>query len=80
MDVLLLTALIASFAILVTSHLTLAIGLLRRPPWWRGLVCLVLLPLAVYWGFAEQMRVRVAFWCGALAIYALSWAAISVSP
>ena len=48
-----LAGLVLGFATLVTVHLALALRLiLRERPRWRGLVALVVPPLAVIWAFA----------------------------
>jgi hypothetical protein len=61
--------LLAAFALLVTMHVTLAIGLLRRPPRWRVPVGLIVPPLAAWWGWREKMRVRSALWAIAAVVY-----------
>jgi hypothetical protein len=61
--------LLAAFALLVTMHVTLAIGLLRRSPWWRAPVGFVVPPLAVWWGWQAKMRVRSALWGVAAVVY-----------
>jgi hypothetical protein len=71
-DVRLLAVLVVSFATLVTAHVTIAAGLARRPPRWRALVALVVVPLAPWWGLHERMRWRGALWIGAAIAYAVS--------
>jgi hypothetical protein len=61
--------LLTAFATLVTMHLTLAIGLLRRAPRWRAALGLVVPPLAPWWGWREKMRVRSALWGVAAVVY-----------
>ena len=58
----LFVALVVAFAALVSTHATLAAGLLARRPRWRGLVALVVPPLAPWWGWQERMRVRGVLW------------------
>lgn len=58
-------ALLSSFALFVTAHGALALGLIRSPDHgWRG--WLVLLPitfwLAPYWGYRRGLRGRVVWW------------------
>ncbi len=73
-DLLVVVSLSASFATMVTALVTLAYGMLHRPPRWRALVALVAPPLAIYWGFHEKMRFRsVSLIVGALA-YAVAFA------
>ena len=73
--------LLTSFALWLTSHLSLAWGIARRhSPRWHGLV--VLLPvvawLAPYWGFREGMALRASIWCLSLGAYIISlWAALA---
>ncbi len=70
-DFLVLGALVVAFAAWITAHLTLAIGLARRSPWWRSPVAFVVAPLAPLWGWAAGMRVRSAVWLVAVVSYAL---------
>lgn len=68
-DMAVLIALLVAFATLVTAHVTLAIGLARRPPRWRAPVAFVIPPLAPWWGWRERMRVRGAIWIVAAVTY-----------
>jgi hypothetical protein len=70
-DAILFGATIAAFALLVTAHVTIALGLVRRVPRWRGLVAFVLPPLAPYLAARAQMRVRATAWMCALVVYAV---------
>lgn len=72
MDLLLIFVLAGSFGLLVTAHVALVVGLSLRSPRWRGLLALVVPPLAPYWGWEERMRVRAALWAFGLALYAMS--------
>lgn len=56
----------------LVAHVTLVIGLLRRAPWWRGLIALFVPPLAPYWGYEEKLRGRVTLWVASLAVYVAS--------
>jgi hypothetical protein len=67
-----LAVLVVAFATLVTVHVTLAIGLARRVPRWRGAVALVVVPLAPWWGWRERMRVRGFVWVVAAVLYGVS--------
>ncbi|MBX3130720.1 MAG: hypothetical protein KF718_28640 [Polyangiaceae bacterium] len=69
MDSALLGLLIGSFAVLVTTHVALALGLFGRTPRWRGGVALVVPPLAPYWGMEAGMKGRAALWIIALFTY-----------
>ena len=53
----------------LVAHVTLVIGLFRRAPWWRGLVALLVPPLAPYWGYEAHLRKRVTLWMVTLAVY-----------
>jgi hypothetical protein len=64
--------LVVAFAGLVTAHLSLVAGLARRPPWWRALVALVVLPLAPYWGFRERLMARSALWIVCAVVYVVA--------
>jgi hypothetical protein len=71
-DVVVLAALVVAFATLLTVHVTLALGLMRRTPRWHGALALVVPPLAPWWGWREGMRVRAAIWLLAAPAYAVS--------
>ncbi|HYJ08574.1 MAG TPA: hypothetical protein VEX18_06185 [Polyangiaceae bacterium] len=45
---------------------------MRRKPWWRGLVALVIPPLAPFWGYEAELRGRVTLWVATLAVYLAS--------
>ena len=56
----------------LVAHVTLVIGLLRRDPWWYGLVGLVVPPLAAYWGYEAKLRRRATLWVTSLVVYLAS--------
>ncbi len=68
-DVVVLSILLVAFAALVTTHVTIAAGLLRRRPRWHALLAFVVAPLAPYYAAREQMRARTFAWIGALVVY-----------
>jgi hypothetical protein len=74
----LFVVLVTAFAALVTTHVTLAVGLARRAPRWHALVALVVAPLAPWWGWRAHMRVRGALWVAAAAVYAAALTAASL--
>jgi hypothetical protein len=78
MELAVLLLLIFSFALLVTAHVALAVGLALRRPRWRGLLALVVPPLAPYWGMEERMRLRSLLWVGSLAVYLVARVAAGV--
>lgn len=65
-----LGAVILGFATLVTVHVFIAARLfLRARPRWRGLVALVVPPLAPIWGYREGWRVASTLWLVAVLVY-----------
>jgi len=64
--------LLVSFATLVTAHVTIAYGLARRAPWWRGPVALVVVLLAPYWALRARMHVRAAAWIVGAVVYLIA--------
>jgi len=71
-------ALVLGLATLVTAHLALAFRLLRRRPRWRGLVALVVPPLAVIWALRAGWKGIAAVWLGAVAVYVGALIAVAV--
>jgi hypothetical protein len=71
---LLITALaVLGLATLITVHVALSARLvLRARPRWRGLVALVVPPLAVIWGFRAGWKGLSSLWLAALAVYVLA--------
>jgi hypothetical protein len=69
LDLAVMLALVGSFALLVTMHVAIAAGLTLKPPRWRGLLALLVPPLAPYWGMRERMRRRTSLWVGSLIVY-----------
>lgn len=64
--------LVGSFAILCTTHLALALGLILRRPRWKGAVALIVAPLAPYWGYGAKMRFLAVLWVAAFSVYVLA--------
>jgi hypothetical protein len=65
-----LAALIIAFATLVTVHIGLGLRLvLRTRPRWRGVLALVVPPLAPIWAFREGWVKSGALWIGAVVVY-----------
>jgi ABC-type uncharacterized transport system permease subunit len=71
-DLVVFAALVTAFALLVTMHVALAVRLLLREPRWRGLVALILPPLAPYWGMEAGMKRMATLWVVALSIYVVA--------
>ncbi|MEZ4219510.1 MAG: hypothetical protein R3B13_01185 [Polyangiaceae bacterium] len=72
MDALVLSSLVGSFAVLVTTHVAISYGLLRREPWWRGPIAFVFAPVAPLWAMESGMKRRAALWIIALCVYVLA--------
>jgi hypothetical protein len=70
-DIFVYAVLVLGFAMLATIHLVLAARLsLRTRPRWRGLIALVIPPLAPLWGFREGWRWTATLWLVAVVLYA----------
>jgi len=65
-------AVVLAFALLVTAHVAIVVGLSSRPPRWRALVALVLAPAAPWYAWREQMRIRAGLWVGGLIVYVVA--------
>jgi hypothetical protein len=72
LDFALLALISVAVGLHLVAHVTLVIGLLRKDPWWHGLVALVVPPLAPYWGYEAKLRGRVTLWVATLAVYLAS--------
>ena len=72
LDFALLALISVAVGLHLVAHVTLVIGLLRREPWWHGLVAFLVPPLAPYWGYEAKLRGRVTLWVATLAIYLAS--------
>jgi hypothetical protein len=68
-DALLIGGLVLAFALLVTVHVAIVLGLAWRDPRWRALVALFVPPLAPYWALRGGMRVRGGIWIGCVVVY-----------
>ena len=72
-DKLVVATLVVAFATLVTAHLAIAVRLVvRERPRWRGLVALVVPPLAPIWGFRAGLGRSSAIWLAAVVVYAVA--------
>jgi len=71
-DMILVGAVVLAFALLVTAHLAIIVGLVAKTPRWRALAALVFAPLAPYWAWREHMRVRAGLWAAGLVIYVIA--------
>jgi len=77
-DTILVVVVVLAFAFLVTAHLAIAFGLVTKTPRWRAFVALVFAPLAPYWAWREQMRIRAVIWAAGLVLYVIALIAASV--
>lgn len=69
-DGVVLVALLVSFATLVSVHLAIAVRMVWRVrPRYRGLVALIVVPLAPLWAYEQRWRRMSATWVTALGIY-----------
>jgi hypothetical protein len=71
-DVAVFGTVVVAFALLVTAHLAIVVGLGRRPPRSRSVVALIVPPLAPYWALREGMSVRGGLWLAAALTYAVA--------
>lgn len=71
-DLILTLALSVALAAWVTDHVALSVGLMRRHPRWRGLVALLVAPLAPVFGFGAQLHVRSVLWI----VFAVAYVAL----
>ena len=72
-DIVVVSALVLGFATLVTAHVALVARLmLRERPRWRGLVALVVPPLAVLWGFRAGWRKTATVWLVAVVVWVVA--------
>jgi hypothetical protein len=74
-DAVVFVSIVLSFATLVTVHVALAAALVRRRPWWHGLLALVVPPLAPLFAYEEKLRKGALLWVVALFVYAAALAA-----
>lgn len=71
-DTLLFGAMVLAFALGVTAHLAIVVGLASRLPRWRALAALLVAPLAPYWAFRERMSVRGGIWVFSVLAYGIA--------
>lgn len=64
--------LVVAFATLVTVHVALTMGLACRASRWRALLAFIVAPLAPWWGWQAQMRIRGALWVAAAVAYGVA--------
>ncbi|MCA9624331.1 MAG: hypothetical protein KC731_35155 [Myxococcales bacterium] len=70
-DQVVLALLVLSFATLATTHVVIGVRLIwRERPRYRGLLALVVPPLAPVWAYRARWRVLAATWILAVVAYA----------
>lgn len=70
MDLALYIVLVTALAAFVTAHIGLSATLVfAHKPRWRGLVALVVPPLAPVWGFVAKRWIWSGMWCAFLVLY-----------
>ncbi|APR83305.1 Hypothetical protein A7982_08654 [Minicystis rosea] len=78
-DAIITITLVLSLATLITTHVGLSARLiLRERPRWRGLIALVVPPLAVIWALRAGWRGIASVWLGAVGIYVVALLAATV--
>jgi hypothetical protein len=71
-DIIVLVTVIVAFAALITIHVGVSARLvLRARPRWRGLVALIVPPLAPIWAFREGWRRSAVAWLAAVLLYTI---------
>ena len=78
MDIAIVLVLLTAFALLVTAHVALAVGLFWRTPRWRAFLVFLLPPLAPYWGWTERLRLWSITWAVAALVYGVALIAAAV--
>jgi len=68
-DGILVGGLVLAFAVLVTVHVAIVLGLAWRDPRWHALAAFFVPPLAPYWAFRSGMKVRGGIWIGSVVLY-----------
>jgi len=72
-DIVVVSALVLAFATLVTAHVALVARLvMQERPRWRGLVALVVPPLAVLWAFRAGWRKTATLWLVAVLVWVVA--------
>jgi hypothetical protein len=71
-DIAIFGSIVVTFAVLLTAHLCIVVGLFLRQEKWRSIAALFLLPLAPYWALRDRMYVRGAAWLIAAITYSVA--------
>jgi FtsH-binding integral membrane protein len=60
---------VSTFAVALTSHVAIVLGLMGKTPRWRALVAVFVPPLGAVWAIREKQRLRAAAWLVAAVAY-----------
>lgn len=71
-DIVLLTVICVTFALVSVAHLGIVAGLFWRKLWLQAVVALLLAPSAPYWAYLQGMRTRAGLWIVGAAFYAIA--------
>jgi hypothetical protein len=71
-DLIVVATLVLALALFITAHVTITYGLSWKKPRWRALVAFFVAPLAPFWAWREQMRIRAGIWGAALVLYVVA--------
>lgn len=72
-DIVVLAALVVSFAAFVTTHVWICGALaIRTRPRWRALVAFLVPPLAPIWSFRAGSRFAAVLWGAAVVVYTVA--------
>ena len=78
MDLALIITLVISAGVLLSTHVSLSIGLARLGPWHRGIVAFVVPPLAPFWGYHGKLHTRSLIWIIAVTIHIVCLTAAAI--
>jgi hypothetical protein len=68
-DLALLIVLVITAGVILSTHVSLSVGLARRGPWHRGLVAFLIPPLAPFWGYSGKLHTRSLVWIIAVTVH-----------
>lgn len=71
-DTITFALLVGAFGVWTTAHVTIAYGLVRRPPRWRAFVALVIPLAGPYFAVSERLYVRAAMWVLGAVVYVVA--------
>lgn len=71
-DIVVIAFLVLSFAFVMTIHVSIALGLLTRPPRYRGFVALFVPVIGLVWAWQSSMRARVWMWIIGAVVYVVA--------